>query len=274
MRTIVVGLLAETFLHVGAVSSLGVVDLPVAREAATDYPFVPGSGMKGALRAWLKGGPRSEAAERLFGKQSAAGALSVSDARLALLPVRSLDGPSAWVTCPYVLERLGRDLQRAGLARRAAEVDVPTGWVLVHRERCRAEPRVLEERSFARAELAGTHVLELLEPLVAEPARDRLATQLAVLLEEDLAWFARFGLAVHARNVLNNETKMSENLWYEETLPPDAVLYTLLSAHDPSDLDLLREFLSAHPYLQLGANETVGQGWVHTKVLESLAGPR
>lgn len=274
MRTIVVGLLAETFLHVGAGSSLGVVDLPVAREGATDYPFVPGSGMKGALRTWVEGGPHAEEAGRLFGSQAAAGALSVSDARLALLPVRSLDGPYAWATCPYVLERLGRDLQRAGLEISAAPIDVDPGCVLVDKERVRTEPLVLEERSFHRRELAAADVVELLEPLVAPPASERLATQLAVLSAEDFAWFARFGLAVQARNVLNDETKTSENLWYEESLPPDAVLYALFSAHGPGDLDLVQELLTDQPYLQLGANETVGQGWVRATVVEVSTGPR
>jgi len=44
------GLLAETFVHPGAGSSGGAIDLPVAREAATGYPFIAGSSLKGALR--------------------------------------------------------------------------------------------------------------------------------------------------------------------------------------------------------------------------------
>ena len=49
MNTRIVGLLAETSIHPGAGQSSGIIDLPVAREAATDYPFVPGSSVKGAL---------------------------------------------------------------------------------------------------------------------------------------------------------------------------------------------------------------------------------
>src|SRR5205823_6002920 len=56
----------------------------------------------------------------LFGPPSAnaaefAGALSVTDARLAAFPVRSLKGVFAWVTCPTVLDRLARDADLAGL---------------------------------------------------------------------------------------------------------------------------------------------------------------
>jgi CRISPR-associated protein Cmr4 len=276
MRTVVLGLLAETFLHPGAGDSLGVVDLPVAREAATSYPFVPGSGVKGALRDWWNPA-EAPGLERLFGRQDRAGSLSVSDARLALLPVRSLDGPYAWVTCPYVLERLERDLRRAGLdpgsPLNGNRPDPGLAWVLP--ERGGAEPLVLEERSFTcRQAPGGDRLLTLLKPLVPEPARKRLQHQLVVLSDEDFAWFARFGLTVQARNVLDQETKTSKNLWYEEALPPDTLLYTLVAARDAGDLDAFTQRIAAEPYAQLGGNETVGQGWVRIEVLGSPGRPQ
>ena len=50
MKAAMLGLLAETPIHPGAGRGMGVVDLPVAREAATDYPVIVGSSLKGALR--------------------------------------------------------------------------------------------------------------------------------------------------------------------------------------------------------------------------------
>ena len=49
MKFILLGLLAETPIHPGSGRSAGFVDLPVAREAATDYPVVVGASVKGAL---------------------------------------------------------------------------------------------------------------------------------------------------------------------------------------------------------------------------------
>ena len=49
MHAAMLGLLAETPIHPGAGRGMGVVDLPVAREAATDYPVLVGSSLKGAL---------------------------------------------------------------------------------------------------------------------------------------------------------------------------------------------------------------------------------
>ena len=43
MNAAMLGLLAETPIHPGAGRGMGVVDLPVAREAATDYPVLVGS---------------------------------------------------------------------------------------------------------------------------------------------------------------------------------------------------------------------------------------
>jgi CRISPR-associated protein Cmr4 len=99
------------------------VDLPVAREAATDYPVVPGSSLKGALLGFARqqssnGQERmtEQVRHRIFGKSDNAGGLLVSDARLLLLPVRSLSSAYKWITCPHLLERFDRDQQRTSLS--------------------------------------------------------------------------------------------------------------------------------------------------------------
>jgi CRISPR-associated protein Cmr4 len=49
------GLFTETSLHAGAGQALGVIDLPIQREAHTAWPCVFGSAVKGALRARAEG---------------------------------------------------------------------------------------------------------------------------------------------------------------------------------------------------------------------------
>ena len=59
-----------------------------------------------------------------------------------------------------------------------------------------------------------------------------------------------------------DDAKRSRNLWYEETLPPDTVLYALLAGRSGGALGSLDAlFPEDDPYLQAGGNETVGQGW-------------
>ena len=120
MSDVMFGLLAETFLHPGSGQSDGAIDLKVAREAVTGYPYIPGSAVKGALRAAMcdGGGEHKGHVDAAFGQVDGAGSVLVSDARLLLLPVRSLTRAYLWLTCPLILERLRRDLERAGLKGR------------------------------------------------------------------------------------------------------------------------------------------------------------
>jgi CRISPR-associated protein Cmr4 len=41
-----------TPLHIGAGQGLGHVDLPIVREGHTNFPYIPGTSLKGALRNW------------------------------------------------------------------------------------------------------------------------------------------------------------------------------------------------------------------------------
>ena len=85
--------------------------------------------------------------------------------------------------------------------------------------------------------------------LLHHETRERLPAQIAVLANDDFAWFARYGLAIQARNVLDDGTKQSRNLWYEETLPPDAVLYAI--RHGAGDCLLGRRYqllIERHPH--------------------------
>ncbi len=262
MKHCMLGLLAETFVHPGAGQAGGAVDLPVAREAATDYPYIPGSSLKGALRDTLTTQHR-ETEHEIFGQQDNAGSILVSDARLLLLPVRSLTSHYRWVTSPHLLERLTRDRKRSG---RSALPETP---LQVGENNYLGEgPHILylEERSFTKT--AGddrlTKYLEALEELMGDAsARGRLARQLVVLDDHDFSWFVRYGLAIQARNVLDEQKKTSKNLWYEETLPPDTLMYAVLSerGNKPGVIQKVKARFDDRNYLQVGGNETVGQGW-------------
>jgi CRISPR-associated protein Cmr4 len=115
---------ATSPLHAGVGAGLGAINLPTARERWTHYPFLPGSSVKGVLREVAERLEESKALTQkevfgAFGPSTeyagdARGGLVFSDASLLALPVRSLFGTFAWVTCPYVLGRLLRDALEAG----------------------------------------------------------------------------------------------------------------------------------------------------------------
>ena len=269
MNHLLLGLLAETFIHPGAGQTGGAIDLPVAREATTHYPFIAGSSFKGALRDAVSSNlESSEKIDLLFGQQDRAGTLLVSDARLLLLPMRSLSGTYRWGTCPHLLERLARDCRRADMSSLPEKPSVKAGEYRSVDTEGAEGPLYLEERCFKRAQANGVEAAimgqwaEAISRLIPdEAARTRLNRQLVLLEDEDFAWFARNGLTVQARNVLD-ENKNSTNLWYEETLPPDTLMYAVLAGRGSSTgLGTIQSVFKDRPYLQVGGNETIGQGW-------------
>lgn len=269
MNSAMLGMLAETAVHPGAGRSLGVIDLPVAREAASGYPVIVGSSLKGSLRDKAEGRLSKEDVTDAFGDRDRAGGVLVSDARLLLLPVRSLAHASCWVTCPQVIERFRRDLVRAAVAPLPPLPRVDDGTALAgtsakEAEKAAGENRhlFLEERSFAVTGPPDPELVAAIAPFVRhEEMHDRLRRQLVVLSDKDFAWFSEFGLPVQARNHLDDGTKQSNNLWYEETLPPDTVMYALLLSAREEPLATMRRLFDADCYLQVGGNATVGQGW-------------
>jgi len=274
MNAMMLGFLAESSIHCGAGRSAGIIDLPVAREAATDYPFIAGSGLKGALRDRAERLGRGDIDE-VFGRQDHAGKLLVADARLLLLPVRSLSGAYRWVTSPLLLERYRRDCMRCGFSAKLGEIPGPSSGDTPGALADGKGKLYLEERELTITGPCPAGVIEAIGPLIRHPdTKQRLDAQLAIVGDDEFAWFCRYAVPVQARNVLAKDgTKQSENLWYEESLPPDTLFYTLVVARDAAARTALAEmFPDSDPYLQLGGNETVGHGWV-AATLQSHAGP-
>jgi CRISPR-associated protein Cmr4 len=281
MKSVILGLLAETSLHPGTEQSAGVIDLPVAREAAGGYPVIAGSSLKGALRDFMEQelGVNDSRVGRFFGEPKNAGAVAVTDARLLLLPVRSLTGHYKWVTCPYLLERYQRDRELAGLPCTFKYPEPKEEQVIIYTgsEAGKQDALFLEELVFNVEQQDLSGLIDSVSGLIRhQPAQNRLPGQLAVISDDDFAYFARYGLQVNARNVLDNETKSSKNLWYEETIPPDSLFYALLISRTGAGdvLADLQQLFAEQPYLQVGGNETVGQGWCAVTWLDGKDGGR
>ncbi len=272
-------------LHAGTGQGIGAIDLPIAREKATNIPYLPGSSLKGVLRdrasAWDKDtlfavfGPDTDTASEH------AGAVQVGDAKLLLLPVRSLYGVFALVTSPYLLERFRREAGMVGLQVPGVPgVQDPTQALLAPGSRVR-EPGgkvYLEDLDLEAREEAGAGAWEdwLAERLEA-PVKGRL-----VVVHEDLMNFLlETATEVVARIRLDDETKTVARgaLWYEESLPTESVLYSLLRAEAsrrkgkdlPAEavLALVKGLLEG--VVQLGGKATVGRGLCALKAVGGAA---
>jgi CRISPR-associated protein Cmr4 len=264
MNSIIIGLLAETNLHPGAESSTGIIDLPVAREVHSGYPVILGSSLKGAIKdlavqTWEGyNDGSSNRNKEIFGAPNSAGAFATTDARLLLLPVRSLSGHYKWITCPYLLERYQRDRELAGM-QLSYSIPRPEKGAAISNKNGQL---FLEELTFMTEIGDLTDISASISPLIRHGfVSDRLMEQLVILNDDDFAYFASYGLQVNARNELDDQTKTSKNLWYEEVIPPDTLFYALLIARQGKDdaLKALRGLFVENPYLQVGGNETIGQ---------------
>jgi CRISPR-associated protein Cmr4 len=255
-------------LHPGTGQVSGAIDLPVAREKTTGYPVIVGSSLKGALKdnaeQYLALNEINFDLNQVFGTQNQAGAVAVTDGRLLLLPVRSLNSHYKWVTCPYLLERFQRDSELAEVPRE--NMDLKPYQNLGKGEAAAAgEGRLyLEDIHFQILTSDLSSIAGALSPLFKHSSiKERLADNLVIVSNDEFNYFATYALAVSARNQLDNH-KISQNLWYEETVPSDSLFYALLFSRPGEDeaLTSLMDMFKQRPYLQVGGNETVGQGWV------------
>jgi CRISPR-associated protein Cmr4 len=291
---------AETPLHPGAGSALGVVDLPVARERHTQWPLIPGSSLKGVLRAACT----DKAAQAVvFGPDTKnasdhAGALSITDARILAFPVRSLRGLFAWTTCPAALERLVRDARLAG---GGDDPIAKTAKALLDKARSLGDGNALVSSASLTVELKGAQqanptnmVLEEFDYVASVSAEAsafgaavdhalggngelRLATHLAVLSDNAFTHGVRFATEVMARIGIDYETKTVSKgaLFYEEFLPAGTIFYSAVIAEASRATDKKYEgagVASAAEVLrtlegvlgagvhQIGGDATIGKG--------------
>lgn len=290
-KNAILTLLTETPLHPGTGQNLGVIDLPVQRERHTDFPFVPSSSLKGALRSGLNLTREMEAtifgAELDSGKHFA-GAIAFGDTRILAFPVRRMDGIFGWVTAPTVIDRLKRDLS---IIDTELDIDIPSsidGETVLVTTRAEKKSRVVVEDLMLDAkpddavdtladQLAGICFGRSAHKMV----REKFKRDLMVLSEGQFQHLLQLGTQVVARNVLDETTKKSENVWYMELIPRDTLFYSPIMAEDSRKgekqkaeelLDVLHDAM-ALGYIQVGGNETLGHGWCATTVhlAESLS---
>ena len=287
----ILGLLTETSLHAGSGQNLGVIDLPIQREAHTNWPFVYASSVKGSMRSMAGekwNDKNKELVKEIFGPEMShgissayAGALVVGDARLLLLPVRSLTSHFKWVTCPALLRRFQADCRRLGLAE-IFQIPENTEKALVFIGENLDSGLFLEEFRFEveHNKLLGEIIAAIAPFLDRDDAEVALEKQLVVVNDDVFSHISSYATPVNAHiKIEDNLSKRVQKgaLWYEETLPSDTLLYVPLVANavrkEGSEkkadyvLGKIKDlFGDSHPYLQLGGNETVGMGWCKVKV--------
>lgn len=267
-------------VHAGTGASIDAVDLPIARERSTGIPYLPGSGLKGSLRDKCRG-LASDKVTAIFGPETAnasdhAGAVIFGDATLLALPVRSLHGTFAWVTSPYLLARFRRDAKEAGLEVPALKGPTSIGTALVTADTALTVAGInkvfIDDLDFAPQpanelkEVAGRIVGWALGLKDADAAE--YVKRFVVVSDDAMSFLCQHATQVVTRVSLDEATKTVKQgqLWTEELLPTESLLYALIAPtaglrNGPTAEDTLKTLtLLTASNTQLGGKATVGRG--------------
>jgi len=264
-----------------------------------------------------------------------AGAISVGDAKVLLFPVRSLKGVFAYVTCPLVLERFVEDVEfikslngnltinintenfknelnqlRKGLNEQknpltvvfSDELITNNGNIVLENISLVAKNINNDDQNYTELK----RIPEVISKVFTNKNKsnnqskisNRFQSKLAVVSDDLFKAFVTMTTEIVARVKINAEsgTVESGGLWYEEYLPSDCLLYSVIAVGKPripgknedelnknekkilqilnaqtldDALNKIIEELNeiGNHYIQIGGNETAGKGFVKTTIL-------
>ncbi len=271
MKATIIYLHAITPVHSGTGQTVAVIDLPIAREKATGWPIIPGSSMKGVVRATTPGD--EDAKKATFGSQDKAGEIVFTDQRILCLPVRSFFGTFAWVTCPLVLNRFVNDMSAIGAALPFTN-SIPT---VANENQCSVtnpsklmQPGTTPHKVFLE-DLDLTATADAATETIAKALAGRLfhdqgapthfKERFAIVSDELFNFLSETATEVAARIALSEETGTTSgpggNLWYEEAVPAETIFAGAALHANGGDLS---DVLSGISYVQIGGNASVGRG--------------
>lgn len=278
---------AITPLHVGIGQAVGVVDLPIAREKATNFPMVPGSAIKGVLRDEFHD---EHDKKQIFGpekisddSQAQAGALAFGDAHLLLFPVRSLHGVMALVTCPFVLRRYVEDMRRSGIDTLPAVPPLSDNQALVGQDNANllSGKVLLEDLDLdgKQDDTASKWAHWFVSQMYAGQAdlQAEMQKHIVLVADEVFSFLVDTATEVRSRIRIDDGRRVVQRgaLWYEENLPAESVLWGVVGigkSRGGIKGDLVRDEqqmeqvwntgLSRITTLQLGGKATVGRGLI------------
>ncbi len=277
----------HTPLHIGSGTTLDIIDLPIQREAHTDYPEMPSTAIKGVIRAEYglneigfsfdkfpekpEDCPEDKNCNEffnLFGYGDKEGDIIFTDGKILLFPVKSVKGVFAWITSPLVLERFERDTGKnlgAKSLNMSDEETIAGNKITIGNEE---KYVVLEELSF-KAKTENTQILENLSSILQNIEIDK--EKIAILSDDMFRYFVKNHTEVNARTKIDQTTGTVKTgaLWYEELVPAETVFYNTIYSrtNNQENLNKMTTFLSGKTF-QFGGDRTLGRGFTKVMVEE------
>jgi len=268
-------------LHAGTGQGLGLIDLPIARERATEHPIVPGSSIKGVLRDAAR--VQTDDVDAIFGsREGSASMVRVSDARTLAFPVKSDRGTFAWITSPYVLMRYARDGGEVGFTADqipgVADGNAVTadGSAVLDGSRITLDGLPYEQVPSDDLKHGVKTVVGALASTLfpGDDPTDRawrsfFSERVVIVSDDAFTWLTQTATDVRAHVRIDDTTRtvVKGHLWYAEMLPPETILAGIVQVgairkdQDPKRAFELLKSITESP-LQVGGDATTGAGRV------------
>jgi len=270
-------------IHCGGEGDLGNI-LEIAREAHTNFPYIPGSSLRGSLRDELLQFAGKEVADRLFGKELANGdqmgvhQVWFGDARLLWVPMRtmSMQGGDVftWVSCHSLL----RDHALIAKQPKATFPDQPVGdrpgrYTIADAQ---LDVTAFSEEHKSAIALAGNWHSDLSSAVKSTWEKSRI-----VLPDADFQVLMEHSLWTQVRNKIQEIAEdgtggSAEIFWTDVCIPRDTIFYyawgyNLLKDNSVTtdDHNSLKTILTG--LLQVGGQANVGRGWVQSWIVHEEA---
>jgi len=282
---------ADTPVHTGSgIEINSPVDLPIQRERHTTFPIIPGSGLKGVMKQWARDkNVGDDNIKCIFGPEDGdegKSSIAVTDAKVLAYPVRTMKGVFGWITCPLVLERFKREMDIAGLPVNIEMPSLSEEQAAVGGNCSMADNGkvVLEDIVLNVKE---KHTIDMSRYLpdnkTYEYLRRKIKEDLVVVHDSVFKNLVEMTTEIVARTKIDPSRGTVEKgaLWYEEYLPSDTLLYSMVlfspkyeDKNGEPELKMSADDMAEKvvqlnsQVLHIGGDETVGKGFTRIKIMK------
>jgi CRISPR-associated protein Cmr4 len=263
-------------IHCGGEGDIGNI-LEIARESHTNFPYIPGSSLRGSLRDDLLQYTDKEVTDRLFGRElsdsTPMGVHQVwfGDARILWLPMRTLSIQGhdvfAWVTCHSLIRDHGiLSRQSKAIFPEEAVGNRPGTYTVADATVTVGQLTPEQKQSLT---LAGVWPEDL-----GQPTQQNWQSNRIVLADSDFQVLLEHSLWTQVRNKIQENTGSAGVFWTDVCIPRDTIFYyawgynpqpsgTLTDTDKQSLTDVMKGLI------QVGGQANVGRGWVQSWVAEN-----
>ena len=262
-------------IHCGGEGDLGNIS-EIAREVHTNFPYIPGSSLRGSLRNEVQEYQGKEIADRLFGHELTDRKMGVhqiwfGDARLLWVPMRTMsvqgEDVFTWVSCPTLLRDCALISRRTfnGFAALTSAVGSRKDTYMVADARVEVELMTEEQQR-------SINLTENWSSSLGSDTKSQWQNNRIIIPDNDFQVLMEHALWTQVRNV-TADTGGAEIFWTDVCIPRDTIFYYgwgySVAKNDPiqaTDCEVMQEILTG--LIQVGGQANVGRGWVQSWVAD------